>query len=330
MTGGRTRRGAAPGWPALLALLLALLLAGCGDSGASTGSGGPATLVLDFRPNAVHAGIEVALAHDFDGAEGVDLRVRSPASSADAVKLLVAGRAQFAVLDIHDLALARSHGHDVVGVMPIVQRPLASLIARPGIRRPRQLQGRRVGTTGVPSDDAVLEAIVDGDGGNGRDLARVSIGFNAVAAVLSGRVDAATAFWNVEGVALRRRRPRARVFHVEDYGAPAYPELVVATMRQTLDDRPGLVRDTVRALRRGYEEALADPAFAESALVDAGAGDRGDVARQLDAVQDVFVADAPRFGVFSRPVLERWARWEAARGLVDQPPDVARAFAFGL
>ena len=70
------------------------------------------------------------------------------------------GRADLAVVDIHDLGLARERGSDLVGVGALVQRPLAAVIARAGIRRPRELEGRRVGVTGLPSDDAVLRAVL--------------------------------------------------------------------------------------------------------------------------------------------------------------------------
>jgi NMT1/THI5 like len=161
---------------------LALFAVGCG-SGLRTGEDRPerpATLVLDFAPNAVHAGVYTALDRDFDGAEGVTLRVRAPSSSTDAVKLLLAGRAQLAILDIHDLALARQRGRDVVGVMAVVQRPLAAVLARPGVRRPRDLAGRSAGVTGLPSDEAVLRSIVAGDGGDPDRVRRVTIGFQAV------------------------------------------------------------------------------------------------------------------------------------------------------
>ena len=144
-----------------------------------------ARLVLDFQPNAVHAGIYLALERDFDGAEGVDLSVAAPSSSTDSVKLLLGGRAQFAILDIHDLALAREKGRDIVGVMAVVQRPLAAVIAQPQIARPRDLEGKRVGVTGLPSDDAVLSSIVRGDGGDPAKVHKVTIGFQAVTALLA-------------------------------------------------------------------------------------------------------------------------------------------------
>ncbi|HZU59944.1 MAG TPA: ABC transporter substrate-binding protein, partial [Solirubrobacteraceae bacterium] len=141
----------------LVSLAAAIILAGCG----STPSRSPrsATLMLDFTPNAVHAGIYAALAHHYDRRAGVDLQVIAPTASTDSVKLLEAGRVNFAILDIHDLAIARQRGEDLVAIMAIVERPLAAVIAQPQIRRPSQLEDRLVGTTGLPSDRAVLDSV---------------------------------------------------------------------------------------------------------------------------------------------------------------------------
>ena len=83
----------------------ALGAAGCGPGGGRPNS--EATLLLDFQPNAVHAGIYTATGRGFDEAEGVELTVQAPGEGSSTVKLLQANRAQYAILDIHDLALAR-------------------------------------------------------------------------------------------------------------------------------------------------------------------------------------------------------------------------------
>jgi len=315
-----------------VALAVALLSAsGCAGSGGGRGSDRPetdATLLLDFTPNAVHAGIYAALARDFDAAEGVELRVRVPSMSTDAVKLVSSGRVPFAVLDIHDLALARERGSDLVGVQAIVQRPLAAVLAGRGVRTPRDLEGRRAGVTGLPSDDAVLDAVVRGAGGDPRKVKRVTIGFNAVSALLSGRVAGATAFWNVEGEALRARRPGTKVFRVDDFGAPPYPELVLVTSRETLQDEPAVVRATVAALRRGYQEALIDPEFAVGALTEAVRGlDRAQTQASFEAVAPALSSGPGGFGVLDRARLETWGRWEAEVGITKRPVDPAEAFA---
>ena len=315
--------------PLLLLLAAALAVAGC-SQGSEDRPDQTATLVLDFQPNAVHAGIYLALQRDYTGAEGVDLHVQAPSSSTDSVKLLLSGRAQFAILDIHDLALAREKGRDVVGVMAVVQRPLAAVMAQPQIRRPRDLEGRKAGVTGLPSDDAVLSSIVRGDGGDPSKVRKVTIGFQAVSALLARRVDAATAFWNAEGVALSQKRPGIKQFKVDDFGAPPYPELVLCVSRETLQDDRSLVAATVRALRRGYEETINDPESAVSALVDAAHVDRDETARELDAVSPAFTEGATTYGELDPAGLGAWARWEARFGITKQPPDVAQAFAPGF
>jgi putative hydroxymethylpyrimidine transport system substrate-binding protein len=309
----------------LAAVLAALVGAGCGSS--ATTSGGQAKLLLDFQPNAVHAGIYVATARGFPEAEGVDLTVEVPGSSTDAVSLLLANRVQFAVMDIHDLALAREKGRDLVGVMSLLQRPLAAVLARPGIRSPRDLEGKRVGVTGLPSDDAVLDSVVRGAGGRPSRVRRTTIGFDAVRALLAGKVDAATAFWNVEGVALRAKRPGIREFRVDDFGAPAYPELVLVTKRTTIQDRPTLVQGTVTALRRGYRESMLGPEEAVGVMTQAVEGvTRAGLQAQLDALGPALTAGGDPFGELDAPKLERWASWEQRVGITRTRPDVSHMF----
>jgi ABC-type nitrate/sulfonate/bicarbonate transport system substrate-binding protein len=201
------------------------------------------------------------------------------------------------------------------------------VLAQPQIRRPRDLEGRRAGVTGLPSDVAVLRSVVAGDGGDPKRVKATTIGFEAVKALLARRVDAATAFWDVEGVALHQRRPSIREFRVDDYGAPAYPELILCVTRQTLDERGDVVRAVVRALQRGYQQAQVDPESGVSAMLAAEPSlRRSDLDAQLDAVAPAFTAGADEFGQLRPAVLREWARWDVKFGILSKPPDVTRAF----
>lgn len=309
-------------------LAAALLLAGatgCGGDGAEPGAPERAALVLDFVPNAVHSGLYVAQRRGYYGDAGVELTIRQPGESTDAPKLLEADRTDFAILDIHDLGIARERGLDLVGVMPIVQRPLASVLARRDtdpIRRPRDLEGRTVGVTGLPSDEAVVDSEVSADGGDPGRVDRVTIGFNAIASLAAGKVDAATGFWNAEGVALRRRGVPIRVFKVDRYGAPAYPELILTTSRRTLERDPEMVDAVVAATTRGYELVATDPDAGLGDLLASVPGlDRAEQAAQLRALgRDL------RPAPFDPAVLREWAAWDLKHGLLKQPLDAERAF----
>ena len=110
----------------------------------------------------------------------------------------------------------------------------------------------------------------------------MTIGFNAVSSLAAGKVDAATGFWNAEGVALRRQGVPVRIFKVDDYGAPPYPELILTTSRKTLERDPDLVRAVIAATARGYALAGDDPSRALDDLLAADpALDRADQAAQL-------------------------------------------------
>jgi NitT/TauT family transport system substrate-binding protein/putative hydroxymethylpyrimidine transport system substrate-binding protein len=303
-------------------------LAGCGGSGAEPGAPSGATIVLDFTPNAVHSGIYAAQHEGFYLDAGIDLRIRQPGESTDAPKLLAAGRADFAILDIHDLGIAREHGIDLVGTMPLVQRPLAAVIARGdrGIARPRDLEGRTVGVTGLPSDEAVVDSEVSADGGNTARVKRVTIGFNAISSLAAGKIDAATGFWNAEGVALRQQGVPIRIFKVNRYGAPAYPELVLVASRQTIQRDPELVESVLGATKRGYELTVHDPERAlDDLLAEVPSLERDEQQVQLDALLPDL---RPR--PFDSAVLHAWARWDLEHGLLERPLDVDAAFELGL
>jgi putative hydroxymethylpyrimidine transport system substrate-binding protein len=311
----------------LLALAIAgVLVAGCGSAGRAHAPR-QASLVLDFTPNAIHSGIYAAIAQGYTARQHVRLQVIAPSASTDAIKLLAAGRVDFAILDIHDLAIARAHGTPLVGVMAIVERPLAAVIAAPQIRTPRELQGRTVGVTGDPSDYAVLRSIVAGAGGDPARVRTLTIGYDAVPALLAGRIAAATAFWNDEGVTLAHERPGFHSFLVQRYGAPSYPELVLCASAATVAHRTGLVGAVVRSLVEGYRFTLAHPHRAEADLErQVPSLDRTLVAEQLAAELPAFRGPAGRVGVLDEALLRRWARWEARFGIVARPPDVAQAF----
>ena len=309
---------------ALLAAVLTLAgAAGCGG-GAEPGAPQGATLMLDFTPNAAHTGLYSAERRGYYEDAGVDLQIHEPGDPGAVPKLLAAGRVDFAILDIHDLGIAREQGLNIVGTMAIVQRPLAAIIApRSGpVRRPRDLEGRTVGVTGLPSDEAVVDSELQADGGDPEQVQRVTIGFNAVSALAAGRVDAATGFWNAEAVALARRGVPNRVFKVNRYGAPPYPELILTASRRTIDHDPGLVDAVVGATTRGYRFAFAHPGQAiDDLLASVPSLERGDQAAQMKVLRPD-LRPAP----LNPAVLRRWAAWDLEHGILEHPLDVEEAF----
>lgn len=290
----------------LMPLLVLLVIVGCG-----TPPEDRIELALDFQPNAAHAGIYAT----------PDLEIRAPSSSVDSTKLLGSGAVDLAIVDIQDLGLARERGEDIVGIGAIVQRPLAAVIADPSIRRPRDLEGRRVGISGLPSDEAVLRAIVEGDGGDYDSVETITIGFTAVPALTSGKVDAVVAFWNAEGVTLEQAGVPTREFRLDSTGIN-YPELILAARGETVREDPERLRDAVAALAEGTRAALADPDRAVEQIAAASEADPELVAAQLEAISPAFEPVLE----LDRRDLNSWADFAAGSGILGRQPALEELF----
>ncbi|HUB36359.1 MAG TPA: ABC transporter substrate-binding protein [Solirubrobacteraceae bacterium] len=316
---------------------LALALCGGWASGCGSTSSAPlrqATLVLDFVPNAVHAGIYRALAAGYYRQQGIALRVIEPSATTETLKLIDAGSAQFGLADGSDVMGLIAHGGDAKAVMAIVQRPLGGLIglAGEGLRSPADLQGRTVGITGVPSDRAVLDTEVRGAGGDPRRVHVATVGFNGAQALVAGRVAAFTGFIPDDGVGLQVGGHPITAFALDRYGGPSYPGLVAFTTQREIAAHPGLVRGFVAATVHGYEDTLADPGRSLNELLAANPSlQRKLTSASLAAYLPLFAGTESHparrkvaFGTLQRGNVEAMSRWMLANGLIEGPVSASR------
>lgn len=303
---------------ALLATFACLVaLQACGGAEPDAPRQRGASLTLDFRPNAVHTGIYASAGSGSLRRNGIDLEILQPGSSADAAKLLGAGRTDFAILDIADLALARANGIPLTAVAAVVQKPLAAVIAGPGKSGHPQadLAGGTIGVTGTAADELVLDTVLKAEGLNSGDVTRINIGFGSVPALSAGRLDAATAFWNAEGVELKRSGVPTRELRVERFGAPDYPQLLIAVNQQRTKPDSPLVCSLLRGLSAGYRLTARNPRSSLGYLLDANpALDRASQAAQLHAlIEGLALSESTSVKAEN---ISDWIDWAAEGGLL--------------
>jgi ABC-type nitrate/sulfonate/bicarbonate transport system substrate-binding protein len=218
--------------------------------------------MLDFVPNAVHAGIYRALAAGYYRRGGIDLAVIAPGSTSDPLALINAGKIDFALADGIDVAQQIAEGRDAEAIMAIVQAPLGAPIALASehLHSPAGLVGKTVGITGVPSDLAALDTVVRDAGGDPDKVRIVTIGFDGVADLEAGKIAAFTGYWPDDGITLQVSGYPVTDFKLNRWGGPDYPGLVAFTTRRLIRDDPRLVHAFVTATVHGYEDTLRDPA----------------------------------------------------------------------
>jgi putative hydroxymethylpyrimidine transport system substrate-binding protein len=316
------------GWVLPLALLLcAAALAACGEKqepgGAASGSAEPLRVMLDYFPNADHAGIYAAQESGAYAKAGLDVDITPPPDPSAPLKLLLAGKTDLAISYEPELLLARDKGAQLVAVGALVQKPLTSLMAvgKAGVRTPQDLRGKRVGTSGIPYQSAYLRTILETAGVDPGSVKETNVGFNLVPAMLSGKVDATLgAFWNYEGVDLERRGKDPVIQRMEELGVPTYSELVFVARRRDLDQELGAkVRRFLQATARGHATLKEDPKAGVDGLLAADPGlDRELQEAAVKATLPVFFpADADRpFGYQDVAEWQEYADWMLEEDLI--------------
>jgi putative hydroxymethylpyrimidine transport system substrate-binding protein len=303
-----------------LAALVAAVLVAAGTAAATTageGASGPAlTFMLDWFPNPDHVPLYAAMRAGYFDEAGLRVALQVPANADDPLKLVAAGKVDVAVNYESNVILARSQGLPVRSIGLLVAQPLTTVmfLKRSGIRRPRDLAGRRVGFAVSGLEDAMIDQILNADGAAKRNVTLVNVGFDLVPALLSRKVDAVVgAYRNVERVQIEMQGQPVGMFEPERYGVPSFYELVlIANDDAVVRRRPVLTR-FVAAVARGLDLTAASPrqAFAQYVALNPTLNDAFN--------RRSFEATLPAFARSQQQRHERWAAfdaWMAARRVI--------------
>jgi putative hydroxymethylpyrimidine transport system substrate-binding protein len=318
---------------ALVCAAAVLVVAGCGEKEdvlEPTGSK-HVELMLDYFPNADHAGIYAAQAGgDFKEA-GLDVEIRQPPDPAAPIKQVAAGRVDLAISYEPEVLRARDQGLRVVSVAALVQKPLTSITSLPKakISDPADLKGKTVGTAGIDYQEAYLKTILADAGVNPSTVKVRNVGFGFNPALLTGKIDAALgAFWNYEGQDLKLRGKRPRIIRIEEAGVPTYNELVLVANESALERDADKIRAFIGAISRGTRDLRSDPDSAIEGLLDANPDLDPELQRASVKVTLplFFPPDDKPFGWQDPAQWDEFSAWMKDNQLLENPPDPPRSY----
>src|SRR5713226_9118679 len=233
---------------------------------AASAGGRHLTLTLDWTPNPDHVGFYYARDTGLFAKAGLDVSIRAPSDPTAPLKLVAVGKSDLAVSYEQELFFAAAKKLPVVAVAAVVPQPLNSFMAiEPKVKSLRDLKGRTIGITGVPSDYATLDTALRSVELTRKDVKVVTVGYNLLPALLSHRVDAVLGIYrNVEGIQLQLRGLHPTIIPLDRAGIPSYDELVLVANKTRLRDPAyhSIVQRFVTAFLAGTADARSHPSRA--------------------------------------------------------------------
>lgn len=318
-----------------IAAVGAALLASCSDGGSSPEAEGelrPFTVVLDWTPNTNHAGMYLAQAEGWYAEAGLDVELIEP-GEAGSLQVLAAGRADVAVSVQEEVTPAVAQGLPVRSVAAVIQHNTSSLVslASDGIERPADLERATYGGYGGPLEQALLKRLMECDGGDPDQLEAVDVGQADYRVGLErDQYDVVWIFDGWDGIRLRDLEglDTNRIAFEDQLGCiPDWYTPVLASSTEVQTERADDLRAFLAATAEGYQAAMADPAAAADALLEAAPDLDPDLVEASAEFLATRYADDP--AVWGRQEARIWEDFTAfltEAGMLSEPIDPAAAW----
>lgn len=217
------------------------------------------TLVLDWYINPDHAPIMVAEQIGAFKAQGLDVKIVPPSDPALPPRLVAAGQADLAITYQPQVHFFADEGLPLVRVGTLINSPLNTIIALDKrIKTPADLKGKKVGYSVSGIEQATLATMAQHDHIDPQSIKLINVNFQLTSALLAGQVDAVIGgYRNIEALELKLQGKDPQVMNVEDFGVPAYDELVIVANRDEI--HAAKIKKFLVALQEGVAYLRAHP-----------------------------------------------------------------------
>ncbi|HHE9498325.1 TPA: ABC transporter substrate-binding protein [Haemophilus influenzae] len=198
------------------------------------------SVMLDWYVNPDHAAIIVAQQKGFFEKNNLEVEIIEPADPALPPKLAAAGKVDLAVSYQPQLYQQVAEGLPLVRVGSLISNPLNSVVVlkKSNLKSLADLKGKKVGYSVSGFEDGLLDTMLHSIGLSNKDVELVNVNWSLSPSLLTGQVDAVIgAFRNFELNQLALEKQEGVAFFPEQYGVPAYDELILVANKNSVTDK---------------------------------------------------------------------------------------------
>lgn len=217
------------------------------------------TLMLDWYINPDHAPIMVAEQIGAFNAQGLDVQIIPPSDPALPPRLVAAKQADLAITYQPQIHFFADQDLPLVRVGTLINTPLNTVISLDkSIKTPADLNGKTVGYSVSGIEQATLATMLKHENLNANAVKLINVNFQLTSALLTGKVDAVIGgYRNIEALEMTLQGKDPVVLNVEDYGVPAYDELIIVANRDAVAEPK--IKKFLIALEKGAAYLRAHP-----------------------------------------------------------------------
>ncbi|QIL86210.1 ABC transporter substrate-binding protein [Vibrio sp. HDW18] len=210
------------------------------------------TLMLDWFVNPNHGPIIVAQQLGYFKEQGLKVNIQEPADPSMPPKLVAAGKMDLAISYQPNLIIDVAAGLPLIRSATLIATPLNTMMVLDNGKHDSltDLKGKKIGITIAGNEEATIGTMLAQANIKLSEVQIINVGWALSSSLASGKVDA---IWgglrNFEINQLALEGYQAKAFFPEEYGVPAYDELVFVANAKTYD------KQAITAFNKALERA---------------------------------------------------------------------------
>jgi ABC-type nitrate/sulfonate/bicarbonate transport system substrate-binding protein len=281
-------------------------------------------VALDWTPNAIHAGLYLALLNGWYKEAGLEVELISPEKDqyeVAPIEKLFRKNVAFAIAPSEMVIRSHQLGYkELVAVASMLQgSPSAfATLKKSGLDTVKKIKGKTYAALEIPFEKALINQLTEG-----KYSSVIPKKLDIYKLLFSGKADFVWLFKNIEAVEAKLKGIELNLFSPEDSGIPYGPATLLVSHREFLTDYSFLVQKFFEVTNRAYIEVAENPEQSAQILSLRGPDlfpDKELIKETIKASREYFLTPKRKWGIMDE------GRWLNYLAWLEEKEEIRKSF----